>query len=121
MVKVFTYKMVPAPWIGPGAKIRRVDLGSSLRRMGRRGELNPDGIYWTVGGNSYLMVEGSDFYHADTDQTVDVLSVNGAGETRWKIGICHDGSIDTFGAREETMDILRALGLIDKDDMGEVS
>lgn len=111
-MRVFSYKMVSAPWLGPDATARRVDLGDALRSRPRQmGRVAPDGVFWSEGGNSYVLAEGESFYHPDLDRKVDILSINGCGEVRWRIDPTYDGGISTFD--HEAINVAQAFGLAD--------
>jgi len=89
------FRMVdkPAPWAGPDATVRRVDLENTMH-SGPPSESVPtmwDGgrVWWSKDYNSHVLVipdegECAQFWH-ETEGQVNLYSVNGAGEVRWEI------------------------------------
>lgn len=110
MERLFGWKMVPAPWMGEGKMVRRIDLRDALRTMGTLGHIGRDGVFWCDGGNSYVMVAGEDYWHPKLGK-VDVYSINGCGEVRWHIGIGYTGE-PIIGPKGDRAALI-AFGLID--------
>ena len=116
MFKVFEYYMAETPWIGVGTLAKRIDVREALhtaplgllRRL-HGAYLHTDGVAWTPHGNSYVMVEGNDFYHPKLDRKVSVISVNPCGETRWKIHPSPDGGYWSGTSEDEI--VMRVFGL----------
>lgn len=92
--RLFGFKTVEAPWISPDATVQRIDLKDALRYVPyRMDEMARDGVVWSQNGNTYILVEGTTFWHPGIDMKVDILSINGCGEVRWKVDVAYDGSI----------------------------
>lgn len=76
---------------------KRVDLGHSLRSVGKLGALNSDGVYWATqaqGAASYVQVAAltSGTFVTPEGERVNCYSVNGSGEIRWAAGFELNGS-----------------------------
>ena len=101
-MKVFKTKIVPAPWRGEGAEDLRVDLEDALRSFPNsskeQGFIDSQGVF--IGARdhnmpTYVLVESPECRDAEHstwfqpwtlgDRKVELWSVNGAGECRWKV------------------------------------
>ena len=80
----------PAPWIGKDAEHTVVDLPKHvLQQIPRKIPGWDDMIYWTTNA-TYCMIEGDQWQHPEHGP-VSLISINGGGEIRWRVGTCTNG------------------------------